>query len=100
MTPKIVDLEAKAKSLREQLHAVEAELANARRDAAEFSVGDEVEASRNGRDWEPAVIRVVEPQSFGDWYKVSYRKKDGTWSRAVRYAFSNVRASVPELGET
>jgi hypothetical protein len=81
-------LEQRVEDLLEQLTVARKELNDAQIAAAPFKVGDEVIAK--GRS---AIIRQVEPQSWGTWYRVSFRKKDGTWGTAVQRVFSGVKAA-------
>lgn len=86
------DLKSRVGDLRRRLLEAERELRDAQVRHAPFRVGDEVEA-RLGGSWQPAIVRRVEPQSWGEpWFKVSPRKKNGEWSSVERHAFGDVRA--------
>lgn len=76
----------------DKLRHAEKKLDEARVALAPFKVGDVVEASSRGDDWQPAIVRKVDPQSWGPWYVVSFAKKNGDWSTSNRQVFEKVRA--------
>jgi hypothetical protein len=63
--------------------------------AAEFQVGDVVEACCKN-EWASAIVRRVGPGWSGGpmWYRVSFKNNDGSWSRVERQVFGDVRAGV------
>lgn len=82
---------SKTAEYRDKLRHAEKQLAEARIALAPFKVGDVVEALHGGL-WQEAIVRTVEPQSWGPWYKVSVRKKNGEWATATQNVFEKVRA--------
>lgn len=80
-------LEQRVSRLRIELDGAQAELDAAYEAAAPFHVGDVVEA-RDGSVWREAIVRVVDARSqTWVWYRVSFPKKDGEWSKVGRHAF-------------
>lgn len=104
----IDDLERKRQSLRDQLRQVEANLANARADAAGVKVGDLIEIDVAGfyqdSKWEGPhrVAKVIStPYSVSLTYNV--RTKGGQWSKRERNVYGPWRhcqaATVPTLSD-
>jgi hypothetical protein len=59
-----------------------------------FQVGDEVEAyERHTYRWMPAIVRQVKVKQLSaeTWYGVSWRHKNGTYSKNVYQAMASVR---------
>lgn len=83
------EAEKRVRSLKVQIREVQTA-------AAEFQVGQEVEVSYAGRDWEPAIVRSVEFAWPGadPWYVVSRRKKAGGWATSTIRVFERVRAAA------
>lgn len=81
-------LQRRVDRLGEELDDARRLLRDAQLDAAEFKVGDEVEASAYGKNraLRPAVVRNVEFWGFEPRYKVSWRKKDGQYGVPVQVA--------------
>lgn len=86
------DLEARIKAKREELSALNKELRDLRMSACPVAEGDIVICTRRGKRVE-AIVRAVELRSWdklGDrpWIKVSLKRADGEWSKAVIHAFN------------
>jgi hypothetical protein len=89
------ELKAEIADLHDRLHRAQAELREIKLAAMPFHAGDIVEVliwrRRGGGvsggplpwQWQAAIVRSV--STWGP-YKVSLRKKDGTWSKAERHA--------------
>jgi hypothetical protein len=63
-------------------------------DAAGVKVGDIVRVTRHRKDVGEGIIREIEPREWAKigskpWLKVSLKKKDGTFSKAVINAFGD-----------
>lgn len=87
--------------LRENVTRLENELREAKaalKDAlirqSPFQVGDVIKAYRRGKGYARAQVRAVEPSSWGGtcWYRVSFEKKDGSWSERQERVYDDVRA--------
>lgn len=81
----------RVQKLRGELIRAEDTLRDMRTEAAPFKVGDVAEARAGGK-YVPAIVREVNAIYGSVWYKVSVAKKDGSWSKQVIHAFSDVRA--------
>ena len=93
----------------ETLRVLQAALHQARLDAAPFKVGEVVEAEReiprrpgerrtgpNRKEWAPAIVRSVDHLwSSRPSYRVSWRRKDGTWAEKVSYLYGGIRKAEP-----
>lgn len=94
----ITALEGEVNRLGIALRLAEGRLREARQAAAEFHVGDVVEARRRypkGPEWQEAVIREVHPSDYPGgqvWYTASFRRKNGEWANVLINVFSDVRA--------
>jgi hypothetical protein len=87
-------LEAEVERLEDELHAANAALNAARIATAEFQVGDIVLVRKRGSERHRAIVREVQPMSWGPWYVVSFAKKDGEWSQSIYRAFGDVEAAL------
>ena len=96
MTDTIEALENIVESCRVKLQTAERALRQARTEAAEFKVGDIVEAKGYARDeWRRAIIDGVSFRwSSNPSYHVRFANKGGEWSKQVR-TYVTVRA-LPE----
>lgn len=87
-------LENEVARLWQEYKAAKTRLDDARAAAAEFKVGDVVQ-TQLGSQWVEVIVRSVEPHSWGPWYVVSKRRKDGSWSKASQRTFGDVRRHMP-----
>lgn len=94
-TDEIRRLRAEAERLHDLYHEAKTRLHEAEIAAATYKVGEVCEArSRHHEPFQAAIVRAVETNSWGDdWYRVSFRKKDGEWSAVERriYGESDMR---------
>lgn len=86
MSKSIPELEARVHTLEDQLITAKRELREARLAAAEFKLGDVVEASLHwgNKAWHPAIIRRVRFNWRGEpEYEVAFQNKGGEWSKRI-----------------
>lgn len=91
----IEELEVRRDFLLDEVRDIEKQLHDLRQAAAPFKVGDIVVARRRRtRSWEDAQITDVKVLSWDDryWYRVGWRRKDGTFGRQNERVFSDVKA--------
>lgn len=83
--------------LRDKISDIEEKIGELRMSASPFKIGDVISARRRStRQWEDAEVTDVQYRGFGTrdiyWYRVGWRRKDGTFGRQNERVFSDVRA--------
>lgn len=79
---------SKRSEYQQKLRDADKHLDEARTMLSPFRVGQEVEYHKRGQ-WVPAIVRQIEPNSWGFYFQVSLRKKDGDWMQRTERAFGD-----------